>query len=328
MLQKNTIASNPILTLTDGSWGIYQGNVYYTKVNSGINAKIQTNEIANITLSGNLMTSIQILNSTPWTNTWTYIINTNISLSGSDGVRQFSLVASDMGGNSDAISSGTIIYDTLAPNLILSNYSSGMQQTLWYFSLQWTIQDISPVSATINGINVPINNWIFNMDVLVQMGGNMYTIVAKDILGNTIQRILSVEWYQLSVWSITAGPGGWGGSTSSYAVPPVHGVSYQTKTSLTYESLQKVDSIRTLVRQHISAHSDMTKNVVEPIVAILEGSTLSRTDKNMIYLRVTLSMTREIVALPRGSVERTNLITARQAILSKRKSFIQSIFSR
>jgi radical SAM superfamily enzyme len=72
----------------------------------------------------------------------------------------------------------------------------------------------------------------------------------------------------------------------------------------------------------------MTKNVVEPIVAILEGSTLSRTDKNMIYLRVTLSMTREIVALPRGSVERTNLITARQAILSKRKSFIQSIFSR
>jgi hypothetical protein len=31
------------------------------------------------------------------------------------------------------------------------------------------------------------------MDVLVQMGGNMYTIVAKDILGNTIQRILSVE---------------------------------------------------------------------------------------------------------------------------------------
>lgn len=131
--------------------------------------------------------------------------------------------------------------------------------------------------------------------------------------------------------SSSSGPGGLGGGVSTYPVlQPVDRVYTLTSSGVvfTYSTLTHLDSLREFARQEITAHPDTTKNIVDPIVTTIENSQLSRTDKNIMYLRASFAITREIVSLPRGSIERTSLIAARQAILSKRKSLIQSLFSR
>lgn len=129
----------------------------------------------------------------------------------------------------------------------------------------------------------------------------------------------------------SSGPGGLGGGSGVYPVIQPQDRVYTLASSgsiLAYSTLEKVDSIRVFVRQQTVPNADIDKNLLNPIITLIENSKLSRTDKNMMYLRVALAMTRELRNTARDSIERSTLIDARQAILKQRKSLIQSLFAR
>lgn len=74
-----------------------------------------------------------------------------------------------------------------------------MKIPIGYYRLQGFIEDISPVTITINGVSALMDGKNWSLDIGVQMGTNTYTITTTDILGHRTTQVLSLEGYQLSV---------------------------------------------------------------------------------------------------------------------------------
>lgn len=126
-----------------------------------------------------------------------------------DGSVTLNATATDAAGNSGS-ASRTITVDSVAPALTLTAPAAGLVTSQVSVSVRGTVQDSTPVTLTIDGAAVPVNENAFAYDApLAGEGARQIAVVATDAAGNRSTEVVSVAVDRTApVIDITAPAGG------------------------------------------------------------------------------------------------------------------------